>query len=410
MFQPGEHILSHPRLKQVLTEGQKCCRWERRTLPALDACRGFCAVAVVVFSSRRTHAFLLASFVRNGWVAVDFFFVLSGFVIASAYGARLKTAADALRFALRRFGRLYPLHIMVLCVYIGIELVRRFVLHTEDAFAGTTSTTALVESLFLVQGFTPDHEAWNYPAWSISIELWTNLALAAFVVLLVHRFRYVMVSIMLLAAAFVVANDYTDLPIPEPEVGVLMDVARSIFGFFLGYAAFLRFEKLRGRWKPLPVVELAVSALGAVVVLNVEALSNLVPSLVFALVVFIFAFETGALSALLRMRACVLLGTISYSIYLTHSLYLLALQTIIRGVAAHLGVAASAKIGGNDLLVLGGPWAMDGAALLCVAATLGGSFLTYRYIEEPARQFFNRLAFEGAPRRFGQAAEEAPAR
>jgi len=55
-------------------------------------------------------------------------------------------------------------------------------------------------------------------------------------------------------------------------------------------------------------------------------------------------------------------------------------------------------MGGGDLLVLGGPWVMDGAALLCVSAAIFGSALTYRYIEEPARLLSNRLSDDLARR------------
>src|ERR1700722_1022832 len=144
----------------------------------LDSCRGLCAVAVMLFHmDAKTHFYALP-LVRNSWVAVDFFFVLSGFVIASAYSRRLQTVADAGRFALRRFGRLYPLHLAVLLVYVGIELGRVTILRAADAFSGDTSVSALFENLLLLQGFTPDHETWNYPAWSISVELWTNFAFA----------------------------------------------------------------------------------------------------------------------------------------------------------------------------------------------------------------------------------------
>lgn len=109
----------------------------------------------------------------------------------------------------------------------------------------------------------------------------------------------------------------------------------------------------------------------------------------FCVVVLIFAFEAGPISALLRRRAFTGLGTISYSVYLTHSLYLLGLETVVQAIADHLGQPASVSVDGTDLLTLGGPWAMDALGLACVAAVIAGSTLTYRFVEEPARLFFN---------------------
>lgn len=365
----------------------------------LDSCRGLCAVAVMLFHmDARTHFYALP-LIRNSWVAVDFFFVLSGFVIASAYSRRLRTAMDAGRFALRRFGRLYPLHLAVLLVYVGIELGRLTILRADDAFSGNRSISALFENLFLLQGFTPDHETWNYPAWSISVELWTNFAFALLAVLFLRRLIVCAVVIVVAAGAFVAVGDQLALPISSVEVAVLLDAMRSIFGFFLGFIAFSLYDAIRSKgWKPFPAAELLAVGIVAYVFDAADVLPGIIPPLAFSVVVFLFAFETGPISGLLRRPASVKLGTISYSIYLTHSVYLLMMEGAVYALARHFGLPASVTMGGGDLLVLGGPWVMDGAALLCVSAAIFGSALTYRYIEEPARLLSNRLSDDLARR------------
>lgn len=54
---------------------------------------------------------------RNAYLFVDFFFVLSGFVIASTYQERIAGGFSVWRFMLLRLGRLYPLHIAVLVAF-----------------------------------------------------------------------------------------------------------------------------------------------------------------------------------------------------------------------------------------------------------------------------------------------------
>jgi hypothetical protein len=49
----------------------------------------------------------------------------------------------------------------------------------------------------------------------------------------------------------------------------------------------------------------------------------------------------------------------------------------------------------SDLLTFGGIWAMDAGSLFIAALAIAGSNYTYRYIEEPARLYFNRLSREG---------------
>jgi peptidoglycan/LPS O-acetylase OafA/YrhL len=377
----------------------------------LDSCRGLCAVAVMLFHmDAKTHFYALP-LVRNGWVAVDFFFVLSGFVIASAYSRRLRTAMDAGRFALRRFGRLYPLHLAVLLVYVGVELGRLSILHVNDAFSANTSISSLFESLLLLQGFTPDHETWNYPAWSISVELWTNCAFAILAVLFLRRLIACAIVIVVATGAFVTVGDQFALP-ASTEGAVLLDAARSIFGFFLGFIAFWLFDAMRSKGRMLfPGAELLAIGIVAWVFGAADDFPAIVPSLAFFVAVLIFAFEAGPISRLLRHPAIIKLGTISYSVYLTHSVYLSTMEAVIRALARHFGLAASVIKNGEDLLVFGGPWAMDAAVVLSVGAALFGSTLTYRYIEQPARLFFNSLsddlARRSAPTK-GGAASAAP--
>jgi peptidoglycan/LPS O-acetylase OafA/YrhL len=71
---------------------------------------------------------------------------------------------------------------------------------------------------------------------------------------------------------------------------------------------------------------------------------------------------------------------------------------VVFALAQHLKLSPSVTVNGDDLLVLGGPWAMDGAGLVCVMLAVSGSSLTYRYIEEPARRFFNQLSSPDSPR------------
>jgi peptidoglycan/LPS O-acetylase OafA/YrhL len=68
-------------------------------------------------------------FFVHAWLFVDFFFVLSGFVIAASYGERLVKGFGVERFMLLRLGRLYPVHIVVLAVYVAYELLTSAIRH-----------------------------------------------------------------------------------------------------------------------------------------------------------------------------------------------------------------------------------------------------------------------------------------
>ena len=85
-----------------------------RRLQVLDAQRGLCALFVALFHARGLSHFSGLSFVQGSWLFVDFFFVLSGFVIALVYLDEIDGVPALVGFVIRRFGRLWPLHAFVL--------------------------------------------------------------------------------------------------------------------------------------------------------------------------------------------------------------------------------------------------------------------------------------------------------
>src|ERR1700722_3197255 len=74
---------------------------------ALDGLRGVAAISIVVFHYSQNLGWEL---LPNAYLAVDFFFMLSGFVIAHAYEARLRSGQTVAEFMQRRLIRLYPLY------------------------------------------------------------------------------------------------------------------------------------------------------------------------------------------------------------------------------------------------------------------------------------------------------------
>ena len=368
---------------------------------ALDSWRGICALSVVLFHlNAGTH---FHDLLNNGYVAVDFFFVLSGFVIGSAYLGRIGDGGDLARFAVRRVGRLYPLHVAVLLVYLGLEL-GRVALGAAHTFTGERTWPAFFADLFLVQGFNAWNLTWNMPAWSISIELWTNLVFAALALAVGRRLPWVAAGLAAVMTLLLATTPAVPSPFSQGEIDILNGAFQCVMEFFLGVAGFSLFTWARARdfkppgWLEWPAVAATVGTFAFI-----GELPGLAPAFIFFAVVMIFAFEAGPVARALKTRAPLRLGEISYSIYLTHSLYTLAAFMLVRAVGRSTGAAWLLESEGRDLLVLGGPWIMDLVALACLIAVVISSNLTYRFIEDPARIAFNRLS-----RRIAPAAKPSP--
>ncbi len=143
----------------------------------LDGIRGVAALLVL---ARHWNSFLGFDFAHS-YLAVDIFFLLSGFVIAHAYDRKLQTGKlDATSFMAIRFARLYPIYAFALAICFVLALVRL-------AAKGAPSESFLewVCAAVLAMGFLPFHVTGtvalfplNICFWSLSMELGANAAYA----------------------------------------------------------------------------------------------------------------------------------------------------------------------------------------------------------------------------------------
>ncbi|MDI3471107.1 MAG: hypothetical protein OJF62_003170 [Pseudolabrys sp.] len=362
---------------------------------ALDAWRGICAVLIVIFhfTSVVPSALAHALFLRNAYLFVDFFFVLSGFVLCHTYRGRICGIGDLGRFVLRRFARVWPLHAVVLGSLLFSIGVVAFLPHPASldlTWSGDTySIYAIVPTLLLLNAMNVTSTAvWNGPAWSIGAEFYTYLLFALLLIFASRRLVGMSVAISAVALA-VVFWKAPDLMNTTYDYGAI----RCLAGFFGGVAAYQCFER---RGSPGLGVATAqeIAALALVVGFVIRAgggpdsvhPSSLAAPLVFAVAVVIFAGEGGLLSAMLRTRPLKALGRYSFSIYMVHQPLLVSLC-----YAAWLAGDDTTKAFGGSA---GRPWGSSADVLLVdfILAVILLSAAVCRFIEVPARNYLNRLA------------------
>lgn len=345
----------------------------------LDSLRGLCALLVVFFHLPvSSHLHPLALF-RHGYLFVDFFFVLSGFVIAHAYGGRLGSAKDFVPFVIKRLGRVWPLHAVMLAAFIGIELCRLW-FHFDAAtpFTRDRSVEAIFTNLLLIQSFNiHDYLTWNGPAWSISVEMGAYVVFAALMILAPRRFGIISLAIIA-AGALIVLTQATRYMNTTFDFGF----PRAAYGFFLGCL-------VHGFWKRRPPAfsPVAVSWLQLGCLIGVGAYVSMAQGrwtvaapLFFAVSIWIFSEERGLISRLLSVRPMLALGHWSYSIYMVH-MFVITLMLII--------ARKTDLMPDSRRIDLGSPWLNDLFALAVIGIIIGLSVLTYRFIEIPGRDAVN---------------------
>lgn len=351
---------------------------------ALDSLRGVCALMVVLFHLPVDSHFRHWGVVQHGYLFVDFFFVLSGFVMAHSYGGRIATVGDALRFLGRRWGRVWPLHVVILLAFVAIELTRVWLdFDTVTPFTRDRIPEAIVSNLFLVQAFgLHDSLTWNGPAWSISVELAAYAVFAAILLFAPKRFGWIAAAVAVAGAVIVVSFAPRWM-----NTTYNYGLARALCGFFIGtltYRAWNAWPAAHAPWVQ------GGAAVGAVVfVWCVTGPATVLAPAVFALSVWAFAQEEGPVTRGLKARPFLALGTWSYSIYMNHMLVIILTMIWAR--------KQDGLITGRSI-DLGSPWLNDLAAIGVLAVIVGLSALTFRFIETPGRRACNRWIDRFPPR------------
>lgn len=351
-----------------------------RRYHALDSLRGICAIAVVLYHTHLVGSITDWTFFANADLFVEFFFVLSGFVMAHAYGS--KRHLDFSHFLVSRTFRLLPLHAFMLAVFIALEFLK-FAAYkqgfgfNQTPFTGMYAPSQILPNLLLLQSWTPltENLSFNTPAWSISIEYWTYMVFAA-TMLMASSGRYLLWAVIALAGFTLLYS----------QADVLTVYAQKGLGcFFAGALAYAFFNRLRHWVAPgfvlLSVLE-ALAAIAIWAVLTSELQQKvLAASAVFCVTIVLFAFDGGALSRVLKHEFFARLGRLSYSIYLTHLAVLFFVISAFMVVQKKTGAEVAPMLGDIRYLDTGHVWLNNLMVLLILLVVVSISSATYHYVE-----------------------------
>ncbi|WP_332788226.1 acyltransferase family protein [Sphingomonas sp. GB1N7] len=357
---------------------------------ALDSLRGVCACMIVLLHFDTFGYISRSAFVQHSFLFVDFFFVLSGFVIAASYGDRLGEGYSIPKFMMLRLGRVYPLHIVMLALFVAWELATINIVRPSGRlpFSDGYTVGMIFANLGLVQTFIGHPTSWNGPAWSIAVEVWTYLVFA-------FGFRYLGRFLVLVALILAVVCGCYLLTATDRYLNVFHEgaFARCLIGFSLGVVTFRAHRYFQPRLGVTLATLLEIVAVAATIAIVVAAgasiLSLAVPPL-FALVILVFAQQSGAMSRVLILPPLEFLGKVSYSIYMVHLFIVFrthnALEAVQR-VTHHYGLVTTIddrKFAGST------PLMGDILSIMVLCMAIVAATLSYKLVEFPANQWVRR--------------------
>jgi peptidoglycan/LPS O-acetylase OafA/YrhL len=344
-------------------------RGPRPHLRALTGVRFLAALHVVLYHVLAWRGTWFSAVIGTGYVSVNFFFVLSGFILAYTYGGR---PIDPREFYAARIARIYPIYVL------GLLLAAPFFVRAcIDAHTVRLMVAQGAAVLALVQAHVPNWSlVWNAPSWSLSAEAFFYLlfpfvapwllrvtrprvwALAMWCVLmgtagLFWRFGPPAVD----GSRGTAIDVFRHLPLlrlPEFAIGVLAARERRTIAWAVGPAALAMLAAL-AMSSSMPYVLLHHGLIDPVFVVLIVALAS----------------GGGLLGRVLASPPLVLLGEASYALYILHLPLTNIARAIVQAIAPSQLETAAFKAG-------------------LIGLTIAASLMAFRFVEWPLRHRLRR--------------------
>lgn len=323
--------------------------------------------AMMVFGA---HCYVLdnffnSHFFKEGFVGVNFFFVLSGFIIAYNYQYKLEeNKIDKKTFWVARFARVYPLHWLTLLIaailgnYVTASGIMDWLAH-------------FLTSLTLTNAYIPKMDyyfSFNSPSWSLCCEQLFYFCFPL-IIPLAKNYKRLLYVFLVMAVVVVIGMHLT----PEEYIRsywYVNPIARFP-DFILGMLLFRLYEYLQEKNIPKHlggIIEIISITVFSVFYMYASEIPKVYRYscyywLPVALIIISFALQKGFISRLLNNRLMVTGGEISYSFYLIHLFVLLSYAEWQKTAALRI------------------EWYYSVPILLAVVILL--SLLSYRYFEKP---------------------------
>lgn len=296
-------------------------------LNQLAGLRGICAWWVVIYHSLNLMGDSLprpvTGFLVHGYLAVDLFFLLSGFVIFLGYHVSLSRdfPQSIRKFYWHRFTRIYPLHFVMLGAYLALFIAFYF-FSSSGSPPNSYTWSTFFQSMFLVHMWVGSDLTWNVPSWSISSE-WFVYLFFPFMAYGLRKIRggiglhvFTLLAIALLLHLIYSLSGVVSLGAEIPRMALIRTMLEFLMGvlvasLYVNHKSFL--EKYRHTF------------LAGVLVLCVCYIATAIPDHVlipvaFALLIAYLSTTSSWITRFLSSPTLVYLGEISYSTYMVHYL------------------------------------------------------------------------------------------
>jgi len=348
-----------------------------KEIETLTGLRGLAALVVMLYHFLERDVYFqsyVPSLIKRGYLGVDVFFVLSGFVMALSYARFFKNGiaiSDYKTFMVKRFARVYPLYLFITLVFLV-----KYELNLSGVWVGDFHANDFIACVLMVQAWGFGFSGVAGATWSLSTEFFAYIIFPVVVFFAVFARAAYAWGVFAMASAFlyVVASSRFGIigPLDVVASSSILPLLRCLAGFCLGLIGYRLSHTAACRKILSSSAVLVVLLVGLLVTAHFEA-HDLVLFAFFPLIVVMLFYQSAFARLMFAGRTAYHLGVVSYSLYLVHPLFV--------PVKARLEPIAERHIGN-----IAHPLTLVAVSLL----SLVFACVLYRFIEVPGRLYVQR--------------------
>ncbi|HAF80434.1 MAG TPA: acyltransferase [Brevundimonas sp.] len=356
-------------------------------LPALTGIRFWLALGVVLFHYQLNmvpEGGTGIALIERARLAVDFFFILSGFILAHVYGRQVRSGTyNHKRFLIARLARIYPAHlammvVMAIIVLVAIALGQPF---ANDSY----SLPGFLSALFLTHAWFPATvpNEWNGPSWSLSAEWAAYLAFPVFAYIGLKAGRRPWVTIALSVGLFLLIDGVYRWVFKDQltHAELVLGVLRIIPEFLFGIGLYQLGSRIRCGRRTATLA--AIGSLAALLCLMaISADERLIVAMSGAVILGLALWDRAEDDSVFNHPLLLEAGEASYALYLVHLPLLIIWKN---GMAMLGGIDSTYRMSASE-------------AALLLALTVACAFALHAFWERPARALIRSLFLTPSPK------------
>ena len=348
------------------------------SIPALTSLRFFAAFYVILFHAHEfsgINAYLLNNFFNSGYLAVDFFFILSGFILSYTYYPQIKSKSFFHKeFLIKRVARIYPVHLFTLLFMLALIAFIKLSGIDWDHDMSSSNVYEFFTNLFMVHAWDYNYVlSYNQPSWSISAEFFAYILFPLFVFFIDRGSSLikVIVATSFFLSSYFIAYGFFEVTMTKITYG--FTIVRIVPDFLLGVTTFLLFYRYSFTFDINK--HLTISFLLLCFCFYMGNLDFIVVPL-FAWVIYLLADQARhGQRSFLNNNILQFLGQVSYSLYMVHFPIWVGFMHMFLG--NYMGFN-----NGNVSLIT-----IYSVVFFTILLMFPCAILTYKYIEVPSRRW-----------------------